>query len=134
MSEIGQTAASEIVQAHGTRMQGATLEFIATDNVVVATTTLAASNLFTATAVTSGSNRQVTLQTGFAVTANFAGGGNKTMNRYQVRNGTTLIERGTVTATGGGGDATVDNTSIASGQVFNVTGWTIRIGFVAAYV
>jgi hypothetical protein len=34
------------------------------------------------------------------------------------------MEQGTVTATGGGGDLTVDNTSIASGQTVNITGFT----------
>jgi hypothetical protein len=38
--------------------------------------------------------------------------------------GTTCHEQGTITATGGGGDMTIDNTSIASGQTVNVTGWT----------
>lgn len=33
-------------------------------------------------------------------------------------------EQGTVTATGGGGDMTIDNTSIASGQTVNITGFT----------
>ena len=38
--------------------------------------------------------------------------------------GTTCHEQGTITATGGGGDLTLDNTSIASGQTVNVTGFT----------
>lgn len=38
--------------------------------------------------------------------------------------GTTCDEQGTITATGGGGDMTIDNTSIASGQTVNITGWT----------
>jgi hypothetical protein len=37
---------------------------------------------------------------------------------------TTCDEQGTVTATGGGGDMTIDNTSIATGQTVNITGWT----------
>lgn len=36
--------------------------------------------------------------------------------------------QGTVTLTAGGGDMTVDNTSFASGQVFNVTGFTLTDG------
>ena len=39
--------------------------------------------------------------------------------------GTTCHLQGTVTATGGGGDMTVDNTSFASGQAFTVTGFTL---------
>lgn len=38
--------------------------------------------------------------------------------------GTTRHMQGTVTATGGGGDMTVDNTSFAAGQAFTVTSFT----------
>jgi hypothetical protein len=38
--------------------------------------------------------------------------------------GTTCHEQGNVTATGGGGDLTLDNTSIAAAQVVTVTSWT----------
>jgi len=38
--------------------------------------------------------------------------------------GTTCHEQGSVTATGGGGDMTIDNTSIAGGQTVNITGFT----------
>jgi hypothetical protein len=34
------------------------------------------------------------------------------------------IEEGTVTATGGGGDLTLDNTSITAGQTVTITSWT----------
>lgn len=37
---------------------------------------------------------------------------------------TSCDEQGSITATGGGGDMTIDNTSIASGQTVNITGWT----------
>jgi hypothetical protein len=40
--------------------------------------------------------------------------------------GTTCHWQGTVTATGGGGDMTLDNTSIASGQTVNVTSFTLN--------
>lgn len=39
--------------------------------------------------------------------------------------GTTCHIQGTVTATGGGGDMTIDNTSIASGQQVNVTAFAL---------
>ncbi len=39
--------------------------------------------------------------------------------------GTTCHAQGTVTATGGGGDMTIDNVSIASGQVVTFTGFTL---------
>jgi hypothetical protein len=41
---------------------------------------------------------------------------------------TTVGMRGTVTATGGGGDMTVDNTSFAAGQAFSVTSFTLNHG------
>lgn len=48
--------------------------------------------------------------------------------RIYASDGTTCHEQGTVTATGGGGDMTVDNTSFASGQAFNITGFTLTAG------
>jgi hypothetical protein len=41
---------------------------------------------------------------------------------------TTCHVQGTVTATGGGGDMTVDNTSFATGQSFTITTFTITDG------
>jgi hypothetical protein len=41
--------------------------------------------------------------------------------------GTTLHMIGSVTATGGGGDMEVDNTSFASGQSFTVTAFTLSL-------
>lgn len=45
--------------------------------------------------------------------------------RLYASDGTTCHMQGTVTVTGGGGDLTVDNTSFASGQAFNVTSFTL---------
>lgn len=42
--------------------------------------------------------------------------------------GTTCHMQGTVTATGGGGDMTVDNTSFTAGQQFTVTTFTLTDG------
>ena len=42
--------------------------------------------------------------------------------------GTTCHAQGTVTATGGGGDMTVDNTGFVSGQVFTITSFTLTAG------
>ena len=44
--------------------------------------------------------------------------------RFTDTAGTNCHEQGSITATGGGGDMTVDNTSIASGQAVNITGYT----------
>lgn len=48
--------------------------------------------------------------------------------RIKDSGGTTCHAQGTVTATGGGGDMTVDSTSFTSGQAFTVTGFTITAG------
>lgn len=48
--------------------------------------------------------------------------------RLYASDGTTCHAQGTVTATGGGGDMTVDNTSFASGQSFTVTSFTLTAG------
>jgi len=42
--------------------------------------------------------------------------------------GTTCHMQGTVTATGGGGDLTLDNTSIANGQTVTISTFTISAG------
>jgi hypothetical protein len=36
--------------------------------------------------------------------------------------------QGTITATGGGGDMTLDNTSITSGQQVQITSWSLTDG------
>jgi hypothetical protein len=48
--------------------------------------------------------------------------------RLYASDGTTCHAQGTVTATGGGGDMTVDNVSFASGQSFTVTSFTLTDG------
>lgn len=48
--------------------------------------------------------------------------------RLYASDGTTCGMQGTVTATGGGGDMTVDNTSFAAGQAFTVTAFTLTDG------
>ena len=52
-----------------------------------------------------------------------------TIGYYRITDtaGTTCHEQGTVTATGGGGDMTVDNTSIASAQVVSITAYTLNM-------
>lgn len=48
--------------------------------------------------------------------------------RLFASDGTTCHAQGTVTATGGGGDLTLDNASIASGQSVTVTSFTVSAG------
>lgn len=48
--------------------------------------------------------------------------------RLYASDGTTCGMQGSVTATGGGGDMTVDNTSFASGQGFKITSFTLTDG------
>ena len=49
--------------------------------------------------------------------------GTGTAGHFRIKDsgGTTCHDQGSITATGGGGDMTVDNTSIASGQTVTVT-------------
>lgn len=53
-------------------------------------------------------------------------GNTGTAAHYRVKDnaGTTCHEQGTVTATGGGGDMTIDNTSVNSGQTVQITSWS----------
>jgi hypothetical protein len=71
-----------------------------------------------ATPLTSGTG-QVTLNGTWSVAASATG----TAGHYRLTNGTD-IEEGTITATGGGGDLTLDNVSIASGQTVTISTWT----------
>jgi hypothetical protein len=48
--------------------------------------------------------------------------------RLYKTDGTTCVAQGTVTATGGGGDMTVDNTSFAAAQAFTITAFTLTAG------
>lgn len=48
--------------------------------------------------------------------------------RLYANDGTTCHLQGTVTATGGGGDLTLDNVSIASGQTVTITTFTLTDG------
>ena len=55
-------------------------------------------------------------------------GGTAAHFRIYASDGTTQHIQGTVTATGGGGDLTLDNTSISAGQVVSITGFTLTDG------
>ena len=59
------------------------------------------------------------------LTATAAGTGSAGYFRLYNTGATTAHMQGTVTATGGGGDMTVDNVSIANGQTVNITGFTL---------
>lgn len=48
--------------------------------------------------------------------------------RLYASDGTTCHMQGTVTATGGGGDMTLDNVVLAAGQQFTITGFTLTDG------
>jgi hypothetical protein len=47
---------------------------------------------------------------------------------FRVKSGSTCRIQGTVTATGGGGDMTLDNVNIAAGQQVSVTAFTLNAG------
>lgn len=48
--------------------------------------------------------------------------------RIYASDGTTVHAQGTITATGGGGDMTLDNTSITAGQVITITSFALTAG------
>lgn len=52
-----------------------------------------------------------------------------TLAHYRVyaSDGTTCHMQGTITATGGGGDMTVDNTSVTAAQSVSITSWSINM-------
>ena len=50
-----------------------------------------------------------------------------TAAHFSIDQGATCHIQGTVTATGDGGDMTLDNTSLATGQQVNVTAFTISV-------
>lgn len=52
-----------------------------------------------------------------------------TAGHYRLKaSGGTVHEQGTVTATGGGGDMTLDNVSLAAGQSVTITSWNVTMG------
>lgn len=64
-----------------------------------------------------------TLKGTWTTTASAAG--TATFYRIYDNAGTTCHEQGTCSATGGGGDMTIDNPTLAVGQTFNITSKTI---------
>lgn len=72
-----------------------------------------------------GADGQITLAgVPLSATASAAG----TAGYFRIRNvGVTDWMQGTVTATGGGGDMTIDNVVIANGQTVNLTGFTLAV-------
>ena len=62
------------------------------------------------------------------VSASASATGTAAHYRIYASDGTTCHDQGSVTVTGGGGDMTIDNTSINSGQVVNITGFTKTMG------
>ncbi len=61
-------------------------------------------------------------------TGTASGTGSAASFRLYANDGTTCGMQGTVTVTGGGGDLTLDNVSIASGQTINITTYTLTDG------
>lgn len=60
------------------------------------------------------------------LTATASGGAPTNAGHFRLKNaGDTRRVEGTVTVTGGGGDMTIDNISINTGQSVNITGFTV---------
>ncbi len=64
------------------------------------------------------------------VTGQAAAGSGVTLGYFTLfkADGTTAKLQGTITVTGGGGDMTVDNTSLANAQTLNITAFNLTIG------
>lgn len=62
---------------------------------------------------------------GLPQSATASAGGTAGHYRIYDSTGTTCHEQGSITVTGGGGDATIDNTAISNGQTVNLTGFTV---------
>jgi hypothetical protein len=58
------------------------------------------------------------------ISATAAGTGTAGYYRIYESTATTCHEQGSVTVTGGGGDMTIDNASITTGQTVKITSWT----------
>lgn len=54
--------------------------------------------------------------------------GDGTAGHFRIKVSSTCHIQGTITATGGGGDMTLDNTSIAAGQQITITSFTLTAG------
>ena len=62
------------------------------------------------------------------LTVTAAASGTAAHYRLYASDGTTCHEQGTITATGGGGDVTIDNPSITSGQAVSINSFTKTMG------
>lgn len=75
--------------------------------------------------LTAASNGSKTLLGTWSDTSADAAG---TAGHFRIKAAGTCHIQGTITATGGGGDMTLDNTSIASGQQISITAFTLTAG------
>ena len=51
-----------------------------------------------------------------------------TAGHYRLKDSLAAVHfEGSITATGGGGDMTLDNTVLATGQEFSITNWSVRL-------
>lgn len=79
---------------------------------------------YTPTATSSSGGVKVMVSGAPISVAASAANGGSAMHYELTTSGDVVHERGSVTATGGGGDLTVDNLNIASGQTVQITGFT----------
>ncbi len=111
-----------LLTSYGTNFNGASLEIFAGAVPADADTALSGQTLlgtvtFGATAF--GAAAAGSMAANAIAQANAVATGAATF--YRVLNGATVIEQGTVTATGGGGDLQLNTTSIVSGAPIDVT-------------
>lgn len=64
----------------------------------------------------------------FSLTGQSGAGSGTNVGHFRLKtSGGTVKHQGTVTVTGGGGDMTLNNISVANGQAITVSGWTITM-------
>jgi hypothetical protein len=90
------------------------------------TGTLLAELVLPADWMTTAANGSISLNGTWSGTGLPAAAGGTAIGHYRLKDnaGTVTHDQGSVTITGGGGDLTVDNLSLANAQPVNVTGWT----------
>jgi hypothetical protein len=84
-------------------------------SVVIGTITLSATDFMDAASGTKAFKLPLQIPSGAAGTLGYY--------RIYAANGTTCLEQGTITVTGGGGDMTVDSVTVTALQQVNITSW-----------
>lgn len=90
--------------------------------------TLIASATFPSNWMADAASGQKLVSAGIVVTGLPAAGGGTIAGHYRLKgSGGVVDDQGTITISGGGGDATMVNPTIVNGQTFQINIWTLNI-------